>query len=125
LTAEEVEQELNDNPMCHWAGPHYYDGPTTRQKNNRSLSQSPHSGQEAMLQQDHKETPIPSLRWLDDDNGNLIDCIATYIADTNEAMEQEGHHRDEMEQETVWGQGRQGSPDYYLETRAHRYIRDM
>jgi hypothetical protein len=78
-----------------------------------------------MLQQDHEETPIPSLRWLDDDNSNLIDRVAAYVADTNEAIEQEGCHGDERGQETAWGQGRQGLPDYYLETRAHRYIRDM
>jgi hypothetical protein len=125
LTAEEAEQELDDDPMWHWARPHYYDGLTARQQNNRSLSQSPHSGEEAMPQQNHEETPIPSLRWLNNNNGNLIDHVATYVADANEAMEQEGCHGDEREQETAWGQGRQGSPDYYLETRAHRYIRDV
>jgi hypothetical protein len=30
LTAEEAEQKLNNDPMWHWAGPHYYDGPTSR-----------------------------------------------------------------------------------------------
>jgi hypothetical protein len=104
LTAEEAEQELNNNPMWHWAGPHYYDGLTARQQNNRSPSQSPRLGEEAMLQQNHEETPIPSLRWLDDDNSNLIDHVATYVADTNEAMEQEGYHEDEIGQETAWGQ---------------------
>jgi hypothetical protein len=40
-------------------------------------------------------------------------------------MEQEGHHRDEEGQETAWGQGIEGSPDYYLETRANKYIKDV
>jgi hypothetical protein len=78
-----------------------------------------------MLQPDHEETPIPGLRWLDDDNGNLIDRVAAYIADANEAMEQEGRHRDEVGQETAWEQGRQGSPNFYLETRTRRYKRDV
>jgi hypothetical protein len=39
-------------------------------------------------------------------------------------MKQEGHHGDEGE-EMAWGQTREGSPEYYLETRARRYIRDM
>jgi hypothetical protein len=78
-----------------------------------------------MPQQDHEETPIPSLRWLDNDNGNLIDCVAAYVADANEAMEQEGHHGDEVGQEMAWGQARQGLPDFYLETRTRRYKRDM
>jgi hypothetical protein len=129
LTAEEAEQELNNDPMWHWPGywasPQYNIGLTARQQNNRSPSQSPRSGEEAMPRQDHEETPIPSLRWLDDDNGNLIDCVAAYIADANEAMEQEGRHGDEVGQETAWGQARQGSPDFYLETRTHRYKRDV
>jgi hypothetical protein len=78
-----------------------------------------------MPQQDHEETPIPSLRWLDDDNGNLIDRVAAYVADTNEAMEQEGRHGDEVGQEMAWGQARQGSLDFYLETRTRRYKRDV
>jgi hypothetical protein len=78
-----------------------------------------------VLQPDHEETPIPGLRWLDDEDSNLIDRVAAYIADANEAMEQEGHHGDEVEQEMAWGQGRQGSPNFYLETRTHRYKRDM
>jgi hypothetical protein len=129
LTAEEAEQELDNDPMWHWPGywasPHYNVGPTARQQNDRSPSQSPHSGEEAMPQPDHEETPIPGLRWLDDDDGNLIDRVATYIADANEAMEQEGRHGDEEGQETAWGQGRQGSPNFYLETRTHRYKRDV
>jgi hypothetical protein len=78
-----------------------------------------------MAQQDHEETPIPGLRWLNNDNGNLIDRVATYVADTNEAMEQEGCHGDEVGQETAWGQARQGLPDFYLETRTRRYKRDV
>jgi hypothetical protein len=81
--------------------------------------------EEAALQQDHVATPIPSLRYLNDDNGNLIDQVAAYVADPNKVMEQEGHHADEGGQETAWGQTREGSLDYYLETRARRYIRDM
>jgi hypothetical protein len=121
---EEAEQELDNNPMWHWAGSHYYDRSTARQQNNRSLSQSPHSGEDAVPQQNHEETPIPSLRWLDNDNSSLIDHVATYIA-ANKAMEQEGCHGDEIEQEIAWRQGRQRSLNYYSETRAYKYIRDM
>jgi hypothetical protein len=121
---EEVEQELDNNPMWHWAGSHYYDRLTARQQYNRSLSQSPRSGEDAVPQQNHEETPIPSLRWLDNDNSSLIDHVTAYIA-ANEAMEQEGCHRDEIEQEIAWRQGRQGSLNYYSETRAYKYIRDM
>jgi hypothetical protein len=128
LTAEEAEQELNNDPMWHWPGywasPHY-NGLAARQQNNRLPSQLPCSGQEAVPQQNHERTPIPSLIWLDDDNGNLIDCVATDVADANEAMEQEGHHGDEVGQEMAWGQARQGSPDFYLETRTRRYKRDV
>jgi hypothetical protein len=52
-----------------------------------------------MPQPDHEETPIPGLWWLDNDDGNLIDRVAAYIADANEAMEQEGRHGDEEGQE--------------------------
>jgi hypothetical protein len=78
-----------------------------------------------MPQPDHEETPIPGLRWLDNNNSNLIDRITAYVADANEAMEQEGRHGDEVGQETAWGQGRQGSPNFYLETRTRRYKRDV
>jgi hypothetical protein len=82
-------------------------------------------GEEAVLQLDHEETPIPGLRWLNDDDSNLIDHVTTYVADANEAMEQEGCHGDEVGQEMAWGQGRQGLPNFYLETRTRRYKRDM
>src|SRR5580658_4802848 len=129
LTAEEAEQELNNDPMWHWPGywasPHYNVEPNVRQQNDRSPLQSPRSGEEAVLQLDHEETPIPGLRWLNDDDSNLIDHVTTYVADANEAMEQEGCHGDEVGQEMAWGQGRQGLPNFYLETRTRRYKRDM
>jgi hypothetical protein len=41
-------------------------------------------------------TPTLGLLWLNNSNGNLLDCIAAYVADANEVMKQEGSHGDEQ-----------------------------
>jgi hypothetical protein len=75
-------------------------------QDNRSLL-SPHPGEEIMPDQDHIATLIPGFLWLDHNDSNLIDQVAAYVANTNQAMEQEGHHRDNQGQEMVWGQTRE------------------
>jgi hypothetical protein len=124
LTEEEADQELNNDPMWHWGGPLYFDGPVLRIQDNW-LSLSPHLEEEAAPQQEDVANPIPGLVWLDYDNGNLIYQVTTYVADANKAMEWEGPHRGEQGQETAWGQTREGSPDCYPEMRAKRYKRDL
>jgi hypothetical protein len=99
MTDDEINEELDDGPMWHWRYPGYFCGPngTISQTlwlcNDRS-SPSPHPEEAAAADQDHDATLIPRIIWLDHNDSNPIDQVATYVTDANEVMEQEGLHGD-------------------------------